>query len=157
QRRLPALSPAGFSRARDPSRGTRLPKYLAVSRMAIQTYPISADGLAVHAMIGLNGRDAANIVAAGLPVPAPILASALIDTGSDVTCCASTILQRLGLAPIQQYTTQTVSGSLSVRLFEVSFSIPGASSASGPLLVLPQLVVMELAQPLVNVDVLIGL
>jgi hypothetical protein len=108
-------------------------------------------------MIGLNGQDTAALVSAGKAVLAPVLVRALVDTGSNVTCCADTILTRLGLGPLQQYTTQTVSGPLSVRTFEVSLSIPGASAASGPLLVLPQLVVMEFTEPLQNIDVLIGL
>src|SRR5262245_21801589 len=108
--------------------------------MATQTYPISTDGLMVDAMIGMTGAAMAKLIAASRPLPAPILARALIDTGSDTTCCADTVLQRLGLGPIHQHTTQTVSGSLSVRLFEVSFSIPGVTTGSGPLLVLPQLV-----------------
>jgi hypothetical protein len=90
-------------------------------------------------------------------VPAPILARALIDTASDVTCVASAIPQRLRLAPSGQHTRQGISGSVRVLLFEVSFSIPGASAGSGPRLVLPQLVVMELPQLLQNVNVLIGL
>lgn len=125
--------------------------------MAIQPYPVSADGLALYVMIGLKGADTANLVAAGTPVPAPILARALIDTASDVTCVASAIPQRLRLAPSGQHTTQGIAGSVPVRLFEVSFSIPGASASSGPLLVLPQLVVMELPQAVPNVEVLIGL
>jgi hypothetical protein len=97
------------------------------------------------------------LVAAGRPMPAPILARALIDTGADVTCCAAQIFHRLGISPIQQHTTQTLSGPLSIRLFEVGFSIPAASTGSGLLLVLPQLVVMEFTQPLQNIEVLIGL
>lgn|SRR5262245_6143769 len=125
--------------------------------MATQTYPISPDGLALEVMIGLKGSDTAALVAAGLPVPAPVLARALIDTGSDVTCVAAGVFQRLRLGRGGQHTTQTVSGSLSVNLFEISFSIPGIIAATGPLLVLSQLVVMELVQPLSNIDVLIGL
>jgi len=125
--------------------------------MAVQTYGVSTDGLALEVMIGIKGSDSAALVAAGKPVPRPILARALIDTASDITCVERVILQRLGLAPSARQATQGISGSASVRLFEVSVSIPGATSASGPLLVLPQLVIMELPQPLQNVEVLIGL
>jgi hypothetical protein len=125
--------------------------------MATQTHPVSIDGLALDVLIGLKGADMAALVAAGKPVPAPALVRALIDTGTDMTCCAKWIIQRFGLAPMLQHTTQGISGSAAVRLFEVSFSIPGGIAASGPLLVLPQLVVMELPQPLSNVEVLIGL
>ena len=125
--------------------------------MLTQSYPVSADGLALEVMIGLPGNAFAPLVAAGQPVPAPILVRALIDTGSDVTCVAIRIPQQFGLIPIGPSKTQTVSGSLPVNLYEVSLSIPGVSAVTGPLLVLPQLLVMELAQTLQNVDVLIGL
>jgi hypothetical protein len=108
-------------------------------------------------MIGLKGADTAALVAAGRPVPAPILARALIDTASDVTCVASAILQRLRLPLSGRQTTQSISGSVPVKLFEVSFGIPGASAGSGPLLVLPLLTVMELPQPLQDIEVLTGL
>jgi len=128
-----------------------------VAARAVQTYGVSTDGLALEVMIGMKGSDTAALVAAGKPVPRPIWARALIDTASDVTCVESVILQRLGLSASALHTTQGISGSAPVRLFEVSFSILGATAASGPLLVLPQLVVMELPQPLSNVEVLIGL
>src|SRR5262249_14791807 len=108
--------------------------------MATQTYPVTADGFAFEVLIGLNWTDTAHLVAAGLPVPAPVLARALVDTGSNVTCVATSIIRSLGLKHLGRQTTQTVSGSLLVRLFEVSLSIPAAQPGSGPLLVLPQLV-----------------
>jgi hypothetical protein len=125
--------------------------------MLTQSYPVGIDGLALEVMIGLEGADTATLVAAGKPVPAPILARALIDTGSDVTCVNDRLLRRLKVPRKRRHTTQTASGPLRVDLYDVSFSIPGSSAGPGPLLVLPQLRIMELAQPLQNMDVLIGL
>jgi hypothetical protein len=128
-----------------------------VAAVAVQTYPISSDGLALPVMIGLSGFDNAALLAVGQPITAPVLARALIDTGSDVTCVAAAVPRRLGLQRKSQHTTQTISGPVRVDIYEVSFSIPGPSAGSGPLLVLPQLLVMEWSQSVVNVEVLIGL
>ena len=125
--------------------------------MLTQTYPVGIDGLTLGGMIGLDGADTAALVAAGKPVPAPILARALIDTGSDVTCVTITLLRRLGLRRKHRLVTRTASGPLRVGLYDVSFSIPSSPPGPGPLLVLSQLRVMELVQPLQNIDVLIGL
>ena len=80
----------------DSGRGTGIPRPLG-QYMLTQTYTVGIDGLTLGGMIGLDGADTAALVAAGKPVPAPILARALIDTGSDVTCVTITLLRRLGL------------------------------------------------------------
>src|SRR5438093_852397 len=50
----------------------------------------------------------------------------------------------------------TASGSVNVRLFEVSLTISGPKGAAGPMFVRPTLVVTELAVLLANLDGLIG-
>jgi hypothetical protein len=104
-------------------------------------------------MVGVKGQTAASLIAAGQPVPRPLLIRALIDTGTDITAIAASVLTQLGLSPVQQHTTQTVSGPVSVQLFEVSLSLPPAS----PLLVLDRLLVMQLPTPLTGIDSLLGL
>jgi hypothetical protein len=121
------------------------------------TLPTSADGLAPQVLIGLNGNETALLLAAGQPIPAPVSARALVDSGTNVTCVASRILQQLGLAPAQQHQTQTVAGSLFVNLFDVSFNVQNPNATQGPVLVLPQLRVMEMIQQIPDVEVLIGL
>jgi hypothetical protein len=125
--------------------------------MATLTYPISADGLAVPVMIGLTAAETSSLFAAGGPLVSPSLGNGMIDTGSNVTCVDRSLLRGLGLSFVLQHTTQTVSGPLSVDLFDVNLSLPRISGGSGPLLVLPYLRIMELRQPIRNVQVLIGL
>jgi hypothetical protein len=124
--------------------------------MPHQSYPISPDGFALTVMVGLNGHDTAAYVASGRAIPAPRTVRAIIDSGSDMTCVAPGILRQLGLSSIGQASTQTMSGPLTADFFEVSLSIPRSGPLPGPLLLLEQLFVMELTQPLPNIDVLVG-
>jgi hypothetical protein len=125
-----------------------------VSRL---TFPVVPEGLAVPVWIGLPGRATAQLVAAGQPVPAPVQARGLIDTGSDRTCVASALVHRFGLPPAMQTSTTAVSGQIPVNLYEVSLSITDPATAGAPMLVEPDLLVMELPVALKNVDVLVGL
>jgi hypothetical protein len=118
---------------------------------------MTPDGLALDVMIGLNGQSIANLVAAGQLPPSPLLLHALIATGSDATCVASRVLVHFGLGSVFATTTQTISGSLPVNLYEVSLTIPRSGALTGPLLVEDQLLVMELVQPPANFEVILGL
>lgn len=122
------------------------------------TFPIQSDGLVCDVLIGLDGPTTAALAAAGQPIRAPIVCRGLIDTGTDITCVNAAILRRLGLnTPSVHATTQTVSGSAYVDLFEVSINVLDLSQPSGPKLIFPTLRIMEPPNPLTNLDVLIGL
>ena len=88
------------------------------------TFGISSDGFALIVLVGLNGQDTTDLVNAGQVVPSPLAVCAVIDTGTDITCIASRVVQQLGLIAIGQVNTQTVRGSLNANLYEVSLSIP---------------------------------
>jgi hypothetical protein len=119
-------------------------------------YPLSADGMLLPVLIGLNGRATAKQAASGQPLTPPVLATALIDSASDITCIATRIVQHFGLPLLQQTRTHSIAGSVQVNLYEVSLSVlrprPG-----GVLFTSEQLVVMELPQPPDAAEVLIGL
>jgi hypothetical protein len=125
--------------------------------MLQMTYPIQADGLKVPVLLGLNHQAMTALVSAGRPLPPPLCVTATFDTGSNVTCVGDHLLARLGISPLGQTYTQTASGQASVRLFEVSLSIPQFGNPPGSLLLGSQLVVMELAPPIPGVEVLLGL
>jgi hypothetical protein len=120
------------------------------------TLAASPDGLAVEALIGLDGSTMAGLRAAGTPIPAPITLRALLDTGSDVTAVDPRVLGQLGASSIGSASTHTAAGKQTVRLFKVSLSISGPAGPAGPILVRPTLVVTELSQSLPNVEALIG-
>jgi hypothetical protein len=120
------------------------------------TLPIASDGFIVQVMVGLNGAGTAKLLAAGQPIPAPILLRGAIDSGTDVTCVDSQVLKRLGLSLIRQMTSTTAAGVITADLFEVSFGIPRTGSLTAPLLVLDQLIVMALVQAPPGIAVLVG-
>jgi hypothetical protein len=121
------------------------------------TFPLSADGPIVQGLVGLNDRDSTALVRAGQPIPRPVSIRALLDTACDRTAIAGRVAQQLGLVPLQPVQTQTAAGVIPVNQYQISLSVYGPSGASGPLLVWPDLLVTELAVPLLNIDVLIGL
>jgi hypothetical protein len=125
--------------------------------MAQLTFPIQQNELRVAVVISLKHQTMAALVAAGQPLPAPVWATGILDTGSSISCVKANILQKLGLPAIVQTSTQTSGGVVSTRLFEVSLSIPPAGNLPGPMLTRGNLVVMELADPIPDVEVLIGL
>jgi hypothetical protein len=120
------------------------------------TFKTSPDGFALDVLIGLTGKDSAGLVAKGQRIPPPMLVRALIDTGTDVTCVATRVVQHFSLAFVAQVGTQTAAGPVSRKLFEVSLGIPKSGRLTGPLLVLEHLLVMELTPAPPNVEVLIG-
>ncbi len=121
--------------------------------MAFLTLPIDPAGYLVEVLIGLNGRATLALVSTGKPVLPPVRATAILDSGSNVTCVAGTVLQQLGLSSIQSATTQTVAGSHPVRLFQVSLSVLGPA---GLMFTLEDLTVIELVSPNEDADVLLG-
>ncbi len=108
-------------------------------------------------LVGLDGQALATLRASGQPIPAPISGRGLIDTASDITCVTSAVLNRINPTRIGSATTNTMSGSLKGRIFEVSVGIPSPRRGIGPLALQERLLVMEWQQPLPGIDVLIGL
>jgi hypothetical protein len=131
-----------------------LPVHLLMPQLSF-SMPSGEPRLSV--LIGLNAQDSTKLIAAGRPVPNPVWAIGLIDTGTNVTCIAGNILHKLGISSFGQTSTHTASGPASVKLFEVSLSIPPASNLPSPMLTQGNLIVMELTDPIPDVEVLIGL
>ena len=121
------------------------------------TLPTSGDGLFLNVMVGLNGKDTADLQAAGQVIPRPLLLRGQLDNGSNITCVAARVLHHFGLLPRYYTTTTTTVGGAQVGVYEVSFSIPQQGTLTGPLLVLDYLQVMEWVDPPEGVEVLVGL
>ena len=125
--------------------------------MSQLTFSMPTGELKLTVVIGLSGQESAKLLATGLSIPTPVWANGFIDTGTNITCVARRVLQGLGLSPSGSTKTQTARGQVSVNLFEVSLGIPPAGNLPGPMLTRSDLVVMELAAPIPDVEVLIGL
>jgi hypothetical protein len=124
--------------------------------MPYLNFPTSPDGPALQILVGVDGNRTTALHQAGSPIPRPLQVRALIDTGSDVTAVAPTILQQVGTPLLRGAPTLTAGGTVPVRLFEVSLNVFGPAGAAGPMFVKPTLVVTELAAALPNIEVLIG-
>jgi hypothetical protein len=124
--------------------------------MAQLTFPVTAAGLAVPVWIGLDGTTMTALHKAGHPIPAPIQACGLLDTGSNITAVAAWLLQKLAVPSTSMTATQTVGGTVKVKLFKVSLGITDPTQP-GPWLMEPDLIVMELPLLVPDVDVLVGL
>jgi hypothetical protein len=125
--------------------------------MAQLTFSVSPAGLAVPVWIGLSGTVTTALYGAGRPISPPVQARGLLDTGSDITAVASWLLQRLAVPVATVTATHTVAGPVKVNLYEVSLGINDPSQPGNPWLTEPDLLVMELATVLPDVDVLVGL
>ena len=124
--------------------------------MSQLTFPITADGLSVDVRVNLDGAVLASLHASGQPVPTSIEAKGLIDTGTDISVVAPSILQQMGVLVHAQRKTQGIGGPIQVRLFQVTLFILDTSRPHLPWLTLPNLLVMEMPSTL-PVDVLIGM
>src|SRR5262249_32358958 len=84
------------------------------------TYPVTADGLAADVRVNLDVATLHTLNAVGRAVPASIPATALIDTGTDITAVAPSILQQLGVPVYAHRRTQGIGGPVPVRVFRVA-------------------------------------
>ena len=123
--------------------------------MAQLTYSITRDGLVAGVLVNLEMPLLIPLRLSGRG-PSPVVGSGLFDTGSDITGISLPILQGLGVFPVGQAITQSVSGSMPVRLYRVSLHLYDSGNASRVWMTHPSLIVMEL-DPAIPFDVLIGM
>jgi hypothetical protein len=118
---------------------------------------VQPDGLTLDVLIGLDGGRSQDLVALGQPLPRPVRARGVLDTGSDCTAVAPRVLQALGLSPSASVQTHTAGGLVQTHAYEVSLSVPPLVGAS-PMFTVPDLLVTELMHALpAGIEVLVGL
>jgi hypothetical protein len=127
-----------------------------MAQVAQLTFPIVTDELLVDVRVNLPAPALALLLASQQPAPASVLARAILDTGSNATGVATSIIQQFQLSPAHQSQTQGITGSASVQLYRVSLSIFDAAQSHLPWYIQPDLLVFELL-PGSPVDVLIGM
>src|SRR4051812_38926490 len=67
------------------------------------TDALSSNGAIVQVEVGVNRRFRAQLLAAGRPIPQPRTATALLDTGAEVTCIDPRVARLLQLAPAPNF------------------------------------------------------
>lgn len=119
-------------------------------------FPITADGLMVNVRVNVDIAAISSLTAAGQPVPNSIEAKGLIDTGTDVSAVAPSIIRQLGIRPSAQRKTHGIGGNVQVRIFKVGLYLFSSTQSHLPWFIQPTLQVIELPHPL-PVEVLIGM
>lgn len=125
--------------------------------MAVLNLPVSTAGLSVPVFVGLSQPAMIALQAAGRPIPPPVQARGLLDTGSNVTAVAAWIVQQLQIPLAITTFTHTAAGRMPVNVFEISLSITDPLLAGSPWLTSPHLRAMELMAALPDTDVIVGL
>jgi hypothetical protein len=105
----------------------------------------------------LDGHATTVLHAAGQPIPAPILARGLIDTGSNASSVAPWILRRLGVARGVIRSTRTAGGVAQVHVHYLSLAILDAQQTGSLSYALPTVLASEMPSLLPDADVLVGL
>jgi predicted aspartyl protease len=78
-------------------------------------------------LVGVSGPREAALIKEGLPVPQPVNAKFLIDTGASATCVDRSIIAQLGLLPtgtVQAHTSLTGSTPHTASQFDVGIQLP---------------------------------
>ena len=117
------------------------------------TFPVTSGELILTVVVGHNRDALEKRVASGQPLPSPVLARAVIDTGTNVTCVSRAVLHQLGIAKTGRGKTQTASAQESANLFGVSLSITPVGNLPGPTLTISGFVVMELPGQIPGIEV----
>jgi hypothetical protein len=84
-------------------------------------------GPLITVLIGVSGPREDALKKAGMPVPAPIPANLLVDTGASHTCLDPSIIDPLGLTPsgaVGVHTPSTQGSPVMMEQFDVKLIVP---------------------------------
>jgi hypothetical protein len=114
------------------------------------------EGALVPVLIGLSLTQIQLLRKALQPIPAPIVALALIDTGAEMTGIDSSFVTSLGLQPKSSTLANLPAhGGMTLAFkYEVGFTICPASATSGPQV--PILSVLDLPLAAIGYQVVLG-
>lgn len=116
-------------------------------------------GPLINVLVGVSGPRGAALTAAGQPIPAPVVARMVVDTGASLSAVDCTILQQLGLQPTGQialHTPSTQGVPHSANQFDVSLTIYGAVPGSLPVYAAQALPVVDGSFKPQGIDGLVG-
>jgi hypothetical protein len=93
---------------------------------------ITAWGPLLNVVVSVSVPRFSALTAAGHPIPSPVVAKLLVDTGASQTAIDGTILGKLGLTPTgtqQIHTPSTTGVPHSANLYDVAIAIFGADTS----------------------------
>jgi hypothetical protein len=119
--------------------------------MPIIALPIDPDGAFVQICIHLSAPKIQALQQANQPLPPPVVAKGLIDTGAACTAIDLTIVQQLGLAPTGMVPIVTPSTGASPHLAN-QYDVSVAFAQSPGLGLLPVVHPIHFVLPVIEVD-----
>jgi hypothetical protein len=117
-----------------------------------------ADGALVEVQVGWSAGQARHVRLAQRPVPPTLDARALLDTGAEVTCLDTVLVQQLSL-PLAQLALANVPALGGLRAgahYHASVTIVHPSSDPGQALVLQNMLILEVPLAGLGYQVLLG-
>jgi hypothetical protein len=96
-------------------------------------FPFVPDGLLVPALIGLTRPALQTLQAQGAALPSLVRARGILDSGTTVTAVAPWVLSTRNATPGPAAQTRTAAGTVSVRYYQISFTIYNLASSGAVL------------------------
>lgn len=119
--------------------------------------PFSAEDIRFPVLVGIDGDWVTRLIDGGQPVPAPILASAVLDTGTNITVLSASIARRLNLEVVTQRPTRTAAGPAEADIYMISVGFPPVFGLPATATLHDKVFVAVLPDMDPDVDVLFGL
>lgn len=118
------------------------------------TYPMHPDGPIVPVLVGLDAPATNALVSAGVPVLPPFHGKGIIDSGSNITVVAPSLLRPVQSVPVHG-TDNDCKRAIRSQSVQREPEYSTSTRLSGPLLTHSTLIVMEMPHPQ-DVDVIVG-
>ena len=119
------------------------------------SFPFDRNGMIVDVLLSCGGDRLKQLLAQNAPIPAPIWARGMIDTGTNVSAVSLPLLRQLGIEKGEAVKTEGIGGEFETHSYEVSLTIADKAALTGPTYSPPDVSVIHLDAE--GVDVLIGL
>jgi hypothetical protein len=126
--------------------------------MPILTGALIQEGALVDGLVGLSEPTLKGLRTALRPVPSPIHARALLDTGAEISCIDSSVVQNLGLSLAgTTFANLPAHGGLTLgALYDIGLTILHPSNVPQNNLTIPTLCSLELSLAHLGYQMLIG-
>src|SRR4051794_27229972 len=118
---------------------------------------LGADGPLIRVEVGVSGKGRQQLLTAGSPIPPPVMATALLDTGAEVSCIEPGVLHRLRLAPsggVLPVNAPGLGGMTFSFFYAVCVTLLHPSGNPADHLVVSDLSVTEVTLGVVSIDML---
>jgi hypothetical protein len=126
--------------------------------MPVLVAPLQPDGAIVEVLIGWSASDVHKLRMALQPIPASVSASALLDTGAEITCLDVSLVQALGLpvGGVVLANVPALGGPAGTIYRDINLTVVHPSGNSHDNLIEPNLTTLEVNLGPLGYQMLIG-